>query len=99
MATIARVSVRRGSRKRAPDLEVEVPVFLMKEGKIYVSYSPMLELCSHGKTKRQAEKNFREAMQLFFEGLVEMGTLDEALEEMGWTKRKSSWESPIEIKQ
>ena len=99
MKKTAQVSVRRNSKKGGLDLEVEVPVFLMKEGKIHVAYSPMLQLCSHGKTKQQAEKHFRGTMELFFEGLMEMGTLDTVLQDLGWTKQNRSWESPVEVKQ
>lgn len=69
----------------------------MKEKGRYIAYTPALELSSHGKTPHDAKRNFSEALDLFLEELIGMGTVDKALTDLGWSKRNKEWHSPIEI--
>ena len=79
---------------------IEVLVAFAKEGDTYVAYCPALELSSQGDSIRNAQKNFEEAIKLFFEELERMGTLEQALTELGWiktktqTRPKSTWVPP-----
>lgn len=75
-------------------LSYVLPIILLKEGKSFVAYSPAVDISTAGKTAAQAKKRFIDASMLFFEGLLEMGTVDEALRDLGWTKVKKSWEPP-----
>jgi hypothetical protein len=52
----------------------------------FIVQSPALDLASCGKTESQAIKMFGEAAQLLLSELQRMGTIDEVLEELGWTK-------------
>ncbi len=52
-------------------VQVNLPVSFLKEGKTYVAYTPALDLSSCGKTLVEAERMFNEAVTLFFEELQE----------------------------
>lgn len=61
-----------------------IPVLLAKEDNLIVAYTPALNLGSCGRNQSEAVKRLGDAIALFFSELVEMGTLDEALTELGW---------------
>lgn len=63
---------------------LELPVSLMRQGSQVVVYTPALDLCTSGDTREQAMQNFHEAVQIFIEDLIEQGTLNDVLEELGW---------------
>lgn len=74
-----------------------LPLVFMKEKKTFIAYTPALDLATHGKTQKEAKKNFDEALCLYLEELVAHGTLDAALEEMGWEKNKKEWQPPVSL--
>ena len=80
-------------------MNVKLQVTFLKEKSSYVAYSPALDFSSCGKTMKLAEKNFAEAVDLFFEELQKNGTLDEVLLGLGWNKVKHEWHSPVPVAQ
>ena len=76
---------------------VNLPVTIFKEGKSYVAYSPALDLSTSASTYKKAQTNFSEIVAIFIEELVEMGTLDIVLRELGWQKVKSNWQPPVVV--
>ena len=79
--------------KKLP-FEINVPISVFKEGKTYVAYSPVLDLSTCGKTYAEVQERFAEAVELFFEELVRLGTLGEVLSDLGWKKTRQEWQSP-----
>jgi len=57
---------------------------IWKEGRMYTSYCPELDVASCGKTVNEARKNLREAIDIFIEETYKMGTLKDLLEEAGY---------------
>jgi len=57
---------------------------IWKEGKMYTAYCPELDVASCGTTVAEAQKNLREALEIFIEETAKMGTLEEILEEAGY---------------
>jgi hypothetical protein len=41
--------------------------------------------------------NFSEALEIFFEKCLKMGTLQDILDSCGWVKRKTRWVPPAYI--
>ena len=76
---------------------INLPVTIFREGKSYVAYSPALDLSTCAPTYKKARANFSEIVQIFIEELVEMGTLDEVLKDLGWQKIKSNWQPPVVV--
>lgn len=70
---------------------------IWSEGHHYIAYSPELEVASQGKTPEQASKRIKEAIEGFLEEIKEMGTFEEVLKSVGFTKtkKKKEWEAPL----
>lgn len=66
------------------EYKTNIPVLLLKEDGVIVAYTPALNLGSCGRTQADAVKRLGDAIKLFLSELVEMGTLDKALKELGW---------------
>ena len=65
---------------------------IFKEGDVYVAVSPQLNVSSFGETVEDARASLREAIAAFIEECQAMGTLDEVLEEAGFTRKNEDWE-------
>lgn len=61
-----------------------IPVDILKEGDTYVAYSTALDLSTYAPTYEKVKERFNEAVEIFFEELVDMGTLDDVLTSFGW---------------
>lgn len=84
--------------KRIPTLfQVSLPVSILKEGKYYIAYSPALDLSTSGKTFDEVKKRFTEIVSIFFEELLEKGTLDKVLSELGWQNVQKEWFPPLVV--
>lgn len=80
-------------------IKSSIPVVYLKEGEIFVCYSPAFDLAAHGDSFEDAEKSFAAGLQLFIEEVTRKGTWDEVLKEYGWTKVKKEWTPPQVIGQ
>jgi len=78
-------------------LQVSLPVMVLKEGKRFVAYTPALDISTSGKTLQQAQKRFAELAMLFLEELVEMGTVNQVLSGLGWQKLNQQWTPPVVV--
>lgn len=79
--------------KQIQDIEFNVEVW--KEGDMFVSYVPQIDISSCGKTVDQARNNIREALELYFDESENMGTLQQILEEAGFeVDNKKHWRAP-----
>jgi predicted RNase H-like HicB family nuclease len=57
---------------------------LWKEGNMYVSYCPELDIASCGETVDQAKKNLKEVILISLEEAQKLGTLDSLLQDAGF---------------
>ena len=64
---------------------VDFDIIVFREGATYVAYCPELEVSSCGDTVDDARAHLRTAVRLFLEEAAKMGTLDQVLEEAGYT--------------
>ena len=74
-------------------MDISLRVEIFKEGDAYVALSPELNVSSFGETVDEAKKSLKEAVGAFMEECEAMGTLEEVLEESGFSKINNSWES------
>lgn len=58
---------------------------IWKEGNMFASYCPELDVASCGHTPDEAEKNLCEVIEIYLEETKKMGTLRQFLEECGFT--------------
>ena len=79
-------------------IDVFIPVCFLKERNSFIAYSPAVDLSTCGRTLEEAKKNFHEALGIFFEECTAMGTLEKALESLGWEKKgRKKWLPPIQV--
>lgn len=78
---------------------INIPITVFKEGDRFISYSPAIDLSTSGETFEEARKKFAEATVLFFEEIVDKGTVDEVLEDLGWHKVDHNWQPPVIVAQ
>jgi predicted RNase H-like HicB family nuclease len=79
-------------RKRkmsVPDIRFTVQVW--KENGKYIAYSPELDVSSFGDSVSHAKTRLREAVTLFLEGALRLGTLEEILSEAGFERHKNTY--------
>lgn len=79
------------------DLKFSIPVSFLKEGNIFIAYTPALDLSTSGKTFEEARVHFEEAVNLFFEEIVEKGTLEEVLLDLGWKRKDDNFVPPLAV--
>jgi len=75
-----------------PQLMFTLQVF--REGKVFVAYTPELDVSSCGDSVEEAKKNLRDAAQGFLKSAHTQGTLPLILEEAGYTLKKNRWYEP-----
>ncbi len=70
-------------------LNIKVEVF--EEDDLYVALCPSLNVSSFGESVDEAKKSLVEAVKIFIDECSEMGTLNEVLEESGFTRKDQNW--------
>ncbi|MBI4202786.1 MAG: type II toxin-antitoxin system HicB family antitoxin [Chloroflexi bacterium] len=70
---------------------IEFRAEVFKEGKTYVALCPELNVSSFGPTLTRAKTALREAVSAFAEGCLELGTLEEVMEEAGFHRQEGKW--------
>ena len=75
-------------------MDIQFTTQILKEGDTFVAYAPELDLSSCGKTIQEAKVHLEEAVTAFIEEAERMGTLQEILEEAGFTKEAAGWKAP-----
>ena len=75
-------------------MEIQFTTRIFKEGRSFVAHALELDVSSCGGTKEKALKNLKQAVSLFLEEAEKMGTLEQILEEAGYTKRKARIDPP-----
>ena len=75
-------------------ISYQLPIIITKQNKRFVAYTPALDLATSGKTEKEVKIRFEEISQLFLEEIIEAGTADSVLEELGWKKIQKKWTPP-----
>ncbi len=73
-------------------MKISVRIEVFKEGDIYIALSPELNVSSFGETIEDAKKSVKEAIEAFVEECQNMGTLEDILEESGFSIINDVWE-------
>ncbi len=79
-----------------------LPLTIIREDDQFIAYTPALDISTCGSTFDQAKERFGELIEIFFEELCSMGTLEDVLEECGWkkiNKPEQRWIPPAVISQ
>ena len=65
-------------------MKIRLTEEIWKEGNMYVSYCPELDITSCGESVEQAKKNLKEAIFININETKKMGTFDRFLQEAGF---------------
>jgi predicted RNase H-like HicB family nuclease len=84
----------RALTEKGGKMDIQFTTQILKEGDTFVAYAPELDLSSCGKTIQEAKAHLVEAVTLFIEEAQRMGTLQDILEEAGYTKEAAGWKAP-----
>ena len=77
--------MNRMKKKTQLELTFKLPIDIKKDEDVgYVSHCPPLDVWSQGKTKAEAEKNIKEAVNLFVVSCLERGTIFNVMAECGF---------------
>jgi hypothetical protein len=71
-------------------MKVKVTEEIWKEGNMYVSYCPELDIASCGESVEESKKNLKEVISINFVECKKMGTLDQLLQEAGFSEDQGS---------
>jgi len=71
--------------------DIILRIEIVREGDLFVGICPDLQISSFGETIEEARRSVREAVEAFIEECEAMGTLDEVLEEAGFTQEAGRW--------
>ncbi|MBI4311261.1 MAG: type II toxin-antitoxin system HicB family antitoxin [Chloroflexi bacterium] len=80
-------------------MPMEFWVEVFKEGKAFVAVCPELNVSSFGPSPTAAKEALREAVAAFVEGCVELGTLEEVMEEARFLPQDGKWVSRHPVSQ
>ncbi len=69
-------------------MDITFNVEIVKKGKWYIARAPELDFVTQGATADEARKNILELVEIQFEEMKEMGTLEDYLEECGFTHKE-----------
>ena len=76
-------------------MDIEYTVQIWREGHQFVAHAMPLDVMSGGTTPEEARKGLYEAVDLFLATAVDMGNLDEILQESGYEFSQGKWVSPV----
>jgi hypothetical protein len=75
-------------------MNLDLTIYLAKEGRHYVAHAMPLDVVSSGPTPEAAREAVYEAARAFLLTAAEAGTLEEVLEECGYERRENRWVCP-----
>ncbi len=79
-------------------MKLSYNVQLWRDGRHYIAHALPLDVASSGETPAKARAALDEAVNLFLETAREEGTLEQVLEEAGYTQGARGWTSPKWLK-
>lgn len=79
-------------------MRINIQIKYFQENDVIVALCPELQVSSFGDTIVEAERSIKEALELFFDGCKELGTLSEVLEASGFSKLGPHWIFPSQTK-
>ncbi len=72
------------------NIHFNVQIHLSTETEHFIAYSPSLEVSAIGNSEDEAENMLKESISILFEELIERGSLDVVLNDLGWKKIQST---------
>lgn len=64
-------------------MNLQLSIEVWRKGPLFIAKCPELDFISQGRSRDEARKNLLEVIEIQFEEMSEMGTMEEYLEECG----------------
>lgn len=77
------------------NVNFNLPVSFIKEGDQVIAYTPALDISTVGDGEAQARERFAELVNMFFADIIETGSINDVLSELGWKKVSGAWNPPV----
>ena len=71
-------------------MKIKVTEEIWKEGNMYVSYCPELDMASCGESLEESKKNLKEVISINFVECRKMGTLNQLLQDAGFAEDQNN---------
>ena len=71
-------------------MKIKVTEEIWKEGNMYVSYCPELDMASCGESVEESKKNLKEVISINFVECRKMGTLNQLLQDAGFAEDQNN---------
>lgn len=71
-------------------MKIKVTEEIWKEGNMYVSYCPELDMASCGASVEESKKNLKEVISINFVECRKMGTLNQLLQDAGFAEDQNN---------
>lgn len=81
---MAKLDLNASYKGKKGGIETNLSLFLFKEDKIHIVYSPALDLSGYGYSESEAKMSFLEALEEFFRYSNNKKTLLKELKRLGW---------------
>jgi predicted RNase H-like HicB family nuclease len=65
-------------------MQLHLSIQIWQKGSWYLAKCPELDFVSQGRTRKEAQENLMEVIEIQFEEMTRMGTLEEYLDECGY---------------
>ena len=78
-------------------MDINITIEVWQKGRWFVAKCPELDFISQGTTRDEAKKNLLEVIQIQFEEMGEIGTLNEYLAECGYDKHNGAIVPEVEM--
>ena len=80
-----------------PKVKFSLPVSIIREDKSFIAYTPALDISTVGDSLEEVKQRFEELVEIFFEEIIEKGTIEQVLTDLGWKKQAKTFIPPSVI--
>ena len=78
-------------------MQLEITIEIWQKSRWFISKCPELEFISQGTSPEEAKSNLLEAIQIQFEEMTVLGTLEDYLLECGYVRENGSFTPQLEM--
>jgi len=78
-------------------MDINITIEVWQKGKWFIAKCPELDFISQGATRDEAKKNLLEVIQIQFEEMDKIGTLNEYLAECGYDNHNGTIAPKVEM--
>jgi len=78
-------------------MQLKGTIQIWEKGKWFVARCPELDFVSQGNSPEEAKRNLLEVIQIQFEEMEAMGTLEDYLQECGYSRENGTFEPNTEM--